>query len=81
MGYRLRRPYWRHHSDEPGVAKRVSMSAGRGGKHLLSRSDKDSEDNDNDEPPSEKQSVDVCLRPSPSNFRDHVWGGHLDEQM
>ena len=81
VGWRSGRPYWRHHSDEPGVTRRVAMRTGRGGKHLFSSSDEDSGDNDDDEPPREKQSVDVWLPPAPPNFRDHVWGGHLDEQM
>ena len=25
--------------------------------------------------------MDVWLPPAPPNFRDYVWGGHLDEQM
>ena len=57
------------------------MRTGRRGKHLLSSGDEDSGDNDDDEPPREKQSVDVWLPSAPPNFRDHVWGGHLDEQM
>ena len=48
---------------------------------MFSSSDKDSGGNDDDEPPREKQSVEVWLPPVPPNFRDHVWGGHLDEQM
>ena len=54
---------------------------GRGGKHLFSNSDEDSGDSDDDAPPREKQSVDVWLPLAAPNFRDHVWGGHLDEQM
>ena len=71
VGWRSWRPYWRHHNDEPGVTRRVAMRTGRGGKHLFSSSDKDSGDNDDDEPPREKQSVDVWLPPAPPNFRDH----------
>ena len=57
------------------------MKTGRGGKHLFSSSNKDSRDSNDDEPPREKQSMDVWLPPVPPNLRDHVWGGHLDEQM
>ena len=53
----------------------------RGGKHLFTSNDKDSGDNNYDEPPREKQLVDIWLPPAPSNVCDHVWGGHLDEQM
>ena len=59
--WRPGRPYWRHHSDEPGVTRRVAMRMGRGGAQLFSSSDEDSGDNDDDEPPREKQSVDVCF--------------------
>ena len=38
---------------------------GKEGKHLLSRSDEDSGDDDDDEAPREKQSVDVWLPPRP----------------
>ena len=48
VGWRSGRPYWRHHSDEPGVTRRVAMRTG--GKHLFSSSDEDSGDNDDDEP-------------------------------
>ena len=48
---------------------------------MLSSSDEDSGDSDDDEPPRENQSVDVWLPPAPHNFRDHIWEGHLDEQM
>ena len=48
---------------------------------MFSSSGEDSVDNDDDEHPREKQSVDVWLPLTPSNFRDHVWGAHLDEQM
>ena len=49
---------------------------------MFSSSDKDSGDNDNDEPPKEKQLIDIWLPPTPPNFCDHVGGGggHLDEQ-
>ena len=80
-GWRPGRPYWRQHSDDPGVTRRVAMRAGRGGKHLFSSSDEDSEDDDDDDPPRKKRLVDVWLPPAPSNFRDYVWGGHLDEEM
>ena len=57
------------------------MRMGRGGKHLFSSSDEDSGDNGDDEPPREKQSVDIWLPPEPPNSHDHMWGNHLDEQM
>ena len=81
VGWRPGRPYWRHHSDESGVTRRVAMRIGREGKHLFSSSNEDSGDNDDDEPPREKQSVDVWLPPACPNFRDHMWGAHFDEQM
>ena len=57
------------------------MRTGRGGKHLFSSSNEDSGDNDDDEPPREKQLVDVWLPPAPPNFHDRMWGDHLDEKM
>ena len=56
------------------------MRTRRGEKHLFSSSDEDNEANNDDEPPREKPSVDVWLPPAPSNFCDHMWGGHLGEQ-
>ena len=82
VGWRLGRPYWRHHSDEPDFARWLAMRTGRGGKHVFSSSDKEGGDNDDDEPPKQKQSVDVWLPPAPPKFCDHIWGGGpLDEQM
>ena len=46
VGWRVGRPYWRHHSDESGVTRRVAMRIGMVGKHLFSSSDEDSGDND-----------------------------------
>ena len=57
------------------------MRTGRGGKHLSSSSYEYSGDSDDDEPPREKQSVDVWWPPACPNFRDHMWGAHFDEQM
>ena len=74
VGWRFGRPYCIHHSDEPGITRRAAMRTGRGGKHLFSSSDKDSGDSENDEPPKEKQLVDVWLPSTPPNFLDHVWG-------
>ena len=52
---------------------------------MFSISNEDSGDNDGDEPPREKQSVDVSLPPTHPSFCDHMLqgggGGHLDEQM
>ena len=81
VGWGSGRPYWRHHSDEPGVTRWVAMRTGRGWNHLFSSSDEDSGNNDDDERPREKQSVDVWLPSAAPNFRHHVWGDHLDEQM
>ena len=74
MGWWPGRPYWRHHSDEPSVTRRVAMRTRRGGKHFFSSSDEDNGNDNDDEPPREKQSVDVWLAPAPPNFRDHVGG-------
>ena len=57
------------------------MRMGRGGKHLFSSSGEDSGDKNDDGSLREKQSVDVWLPLAAPNFREHVWGGHLDEQM
>ena len=76
LGWRPGRPYWRHHTDEPGATRWVAMGTGRGRKYLFSISDKDSGDNDDDEPLREKQSVEVWLPPATPDFCCH-----LDEQM
>ena len=56
----------------PASSDVVAMRAGRGrgGKHLFCSNDEDSGDYDDDEPPREKESVDVLVASRAPNFRD-----------
>ena len=57
------------------------MRIGKGGKDFLSNSNEGNGDNDDDELPRKKQSMDVWLPRMHCNFCDHIYGGHLDKQM